>query len=444
MPTQAGRRAFAGAAARAEAAWRDFGRPGRPRLWGQGYVSLVDVERGNAYLRDYYAFTGGFVERIVAENPTSARRSRTSSAVTRRRGATSSSSSPRRPTSRSSSGSRRRSREGRDRRRRPGRPLPRDPAQEGGPTPRCACSSATRPTTFGWGVVFSEETLGLCVTRIPRPISRSPTRSRAGTGSTSASAGASCAPLVTRSRRSRAPDCSGSCRAAARLGAELEFGVEVEKLPDAISSSAPTARTAACAAWASSAPRSSRRARNTSGTDLVFDAFTFIFKETEHGLFNMHAYPYDEQMSTFIVECPEAVWRAAGLDEMDEEESLSFCERLFANDLRGRELFSNRSIWLDFPKVTNRAWHDGGSCCWAMPRTGALLDRLRDEAGDGGRDRAGERARATRWDIDAAVVDYEPGAPVVERTRLAERARRTSAASRATRRWSRSSSRSTC
>jgi alkanesulfonate monooxygenase SsuD/methylene tetrahydromethanopterin reductase-like flavin-dependent oxidoreductase (luciferase family) len=66
-------RAFAGAAARAEAAWRDFDRPGRPRLWGQGYVSLVDEERGNAYLRDYYAFTGGFVERIVAENLTNAR-----------------------------------------------------------------------------------------------------------------------------------------------------------------------------------------------------------------------------------------------------------------------------------------------------------------------------------------------------------------------------------
>jgi alkanesulfonate monooxygenase SsuD/methylene tetrahydromethanopterin reductase-like flavin-dependent oxidoreductase (luciferase family) len=66
-------RAFASAAARAEAAWRDLGRPGRPRLWGQGYFSLVDVDRGNAYLRDYYAFTGGFVERIVAENLTSAR-----------------------------------------------------------------------------------------------------------------------------------------------------------------------------------------------------------------------------------------------------------------------------------------------------------------------------------------------------------------------------------
>lgn len=66
-------RAFASAAARAEAAWRDLGRPGRPRLWGQGYFALGDVERGNAYLRDYYAFTGPFAERIVAANLTSAR-----------------------------------------------------------------------------------------------------------------------------------------------------------------------------------------------------------------------------------------------------------------------------------------------------------------------------------------------------------------------------------
>jgi alkanesulfonate monooxygenase SsuD/methylene tetrahydromethanopterin reductase-like flavin-dependent oxidoreductase (luciferase family) len=66
-------RAFASAAARAEAAWQDLGRPGSPRLWGQGYFTLSDIERGNAYLRDYYAFTGPFTERIVAENLTSAR-----------------------------------------------------------------------------------------------------------------------------------------------------------------------------------------------------------------------------------------------------------------------------------------------------------------------------------------------------------------------------------
>jgi alkanesulfonate monooxygenase SsuD/methylene tetrahydromethanopterin reductase-like flavin-dependent oxidoreductase (luciferase family) len=66
-------RAFAGAAARAEAAWRDLGRPGQPRLWGQGYFAFGDTERGNEYLRDYYAFTGPFAERVVAANLTSAR-----------------------------------------------------------------------------------------------------------------------------------------------------------------------------------------------------------------------------------------------------------------------------------------------------------------------------------------------------------------------------------
>ena len=65
-------RAFASAAARAEAAWKDLGRPGKACLWGQGLLRFGDIERGNAYLRDYYAFTGGFVERIVAENLTSA------------------------------------------------------------------------------------------------------------------------------------------------------------------------------------------------------------------------------------------------------------------------------------------------------------------------------------------------------------------------------------
>jgi alkanesulfonate monooxygenase SsuD/methylene tetrahydromethanopterin reductase-like flavin-dependent oxidoreductase (luciferase family) len=66
-------RAFARAAASANAAWRDLGRPGRPRLWGQAYFALGDEEVGNDYLRDYYAFTGPFAEKIVAGNLTSPR-----------------------------------------------------------------------------------------------------------------------------------------------------------------------------------------------------------------------------------------------------------------------------------------------------------------------------------------------------------------------------------
>lgn len=66
-------RAFARAAASANAAWSDIGRPGRPQLWGQAYFALGDEEEANQYLRDYYAFTGPFAERIVAGNLTSPR-----------------------------------------------------------------------------------------------------------------------------------------------------------------------------------------------------------------------------------------------------------------------------------------------------------------------------------------------------------------------------------
>ena len=65
-------RAFASAAARARAAWHDLGRPGEPALWGQAYFALGDPDRGTAYLRDYYAFTGPFAETVAAANLTSA------------------------------------------------------------------------------------------------------------------------------------------------------------------------------------------------------------------------------------------------------------------------------------------------------------------------------------------------------------------------------------
>jgi hypothetical protein len=66
-------RAFANAAGRALAAWSDLGRPGKPKLWGQGYFAFREPDRGNAYLLDYYAFTGPFAEKIAAGNLTSAR-----------------------------------------------------------------------------------------------------------------------------------------------------------------------------------------------------------------------------------------------------------------------------------------------------------------------------------------------------------------------------------
>jgi len=95
------------------------------------------------------------------------------------------------------------------------------------------------------------------------------------------------------------------------------------------------------------------------GTDLVLDAFTFVFRATEHGMFQVHAYPFDAHTSTFIVECTEATWRRAGLEDAGEEESIAFCQELFAPELAGHKLLSNRSLWTSFVTVRCASWHHG-------------------------------------------------------------------------------------
>jgi anthraniloyl-CoA monooxygenase len=92
------------------------------------------------------------------------------------------------------------------------------------------------------------------------------------------------------------------------------------------------------------------------GTTLPLDCFTFIFRSTEHGLFQVHSYPFEGTTSTFIVETTEPTWRRAGLDEMTEEDNIAFCEDLFAEELRGNRLMSNNSAWLNFPTVKNKRW----------------------------------------------------------------------------------------
>ena len=95
------------------------------------------------------------------------------------------------------------------------------------------------------------------------------------------------------------------------------------------------------------------------GTTFPYPAFTFSFKESEHGLWRVHAYRYDASMSTFILETTEAAWRRAGLDQADEDQTLAFAERLFAEELRGHRLVGNRSLWRNFPTVKNGCWHHG-------------------------------------------------------------------------------------
>ena len=98
------------------------------------------------------------------------------------------------------------------------------------------------------------------------------------------------------------------------------------------------------------------------GTRKTFDAFTFAFEQTEHGWFQAHAYQFDAETSTFIVETPEDVWKAHGLDAMSQAGGIAFCERLFAKYLDGNALVSNAlhlrgsAQWIRFPRVVCKTW----------------------------------------------------------------------------------------
>jgi len=152
------------------------------------------------------------------------------------------------------------------------------------------------------------------------------------------------------------------------------------------------------------------------GSDLPLDAFTFIFRQNVHGLFQVHAYPFDAKTCTFIVECPEDAWRRAGLDSASEAESIAYCEALFQPELQGRRLMSNRSLWVNFLTLRQESWHKGNTVVLgdaahtahfsigsgtklAMEDSIALVDALR-------------RHR----DLGTALNDYEmERQPIVER-----------------------------
>jgi anthraniloyl-CoA monooxygenase len=152
------------------------------------------------------------------------------------------------------------------------------------------------------------------------------------------------------------------------------------------------------------------------GSDMPLDAFTFIFRRNDDGLFQVHAYPFDAHTCTFIVECPEEAWRRAGLESASEAKSIAYCEALFQPELRGRRLMSNRSLWVNFATLRQESWHHGNVVLLgdaahtahfsigsgtklAMEDSIALVDALR-----------------RRRDLAVALNDYEmERQPVVER-----------------------------
>ncbi len=87
------------------------------------------------------------------------------------------------------------------------------------------------------------------------------------------------------------------------------------------------------------------------GSTKPLDAFTFSFRQTEWGIFVAHAYQYEPGRSTWVLETDPATWAAAGLDRMDEAASARFMERVFADDLDGHGLITNRSLWRSFPMI---------------------------------------------------------------------------------------------
>lgn len=234
------------------------------------------------------------------------------------------------------------------------------------PTARVEIYERNRPDdTFGFGVVFSDETLSAL--EQADPVSFHAIRSRFRSwrdirtwqgGQWTVSSGHGFSALA------RTTLLEILQRRAAALGCELHFRAEIGDLgelreadlvvaADGVNSGvrsqhadrfAPVIEEGACRfTWL--------------GTTLPLDAFTFIFAETAAGLLRVHAYPFDGGRSTWIVECRDETWRRAGFEGASDEETVARCERLLAPWLAGHPLLANRSLWRRFPTVTCGSWH---------------------------------------------------------------------------------------
>ncbi len=224
--------------------------------------------------------------------------------------------------------------------------------------------------TFGWGVVFSKETLGNLLENDAETMAAIESRfvywddiETYVRGVKTVSTGHGFCGLA---RRELLELLHQRCRA---LGVKLHF--EHELSPGAL----PKADLIVAADGVHSPIREAnaahfrphvdwRKCRFTwLGTTQPLKAFTFHFKETKYGLFQVHAYPFsqakDGTVSTFIVECREEVWKAAGLEEKSEAESVAFLEALFVEELGGHRLVANKSIWRIFPTITCAQWSLG-------------------------------------------------------------------------------------
>ncbi|MBD9728108.1 bifunctional salicylyl-CoA 5-hydroxylase/oxidoreductase [Streptomyces caniscabiei] len=222
--------------------------------------------------------------------------------------------------------------------------------------------------TFGFGVVLSEETLGGIEHADPtvhEALQAHFTRWDAidivhrGTRHTSKGHG-----FAALGRRTLLRILHDRCRA---LGVDLRFGTEApypswlcETYDLVIAADGVHSATREAYAQVFRPTVVTHRCRYIwLAADFAFEAFRFEIAETEHGVAQLHGYPYAPDASTVIVEMREEVWRAAGLDRADERESVERCAKLFADALGGRPLRSNNSTWATFRTVVNERWSHG-------------------------------------------------------------------------------------
>lgn len=224
--------------------------------------------------------------------------------------------------------------------------------------------------TFGWGVVFSDETLDHFEQADPESYAEI-TRNFAKWTDIETWYGDACV-------RSTGHGFSGLSRKllleilqrrCSELGVELVFEHEVqgdEDLGNAdliVASDGINSSLRAKYADTFQASLDWRKCKFCwLGTNKPLDTFTFIFRENEHGLFQVHAYPFQvgaAPLSTWIVECHEETWKKAGLDQASEEDTVRYVAELFRDHLDGYELLTNRSIWRTFPTVRCERWSHG-------------------------------------------------------------------------------------
>ncbi|HEV2131370.1 MAG TPA: FAD-dependent monooxygenase, partial [Longimicrobiaceae bacterium] len=228
--------------------------------------------------------------------------------------------------------------------------------------------------TFGWGVVFSDETLGNLRAADP-PTYQAITDNFAhwddidihfkDTTITSGGHGFSGIARVKLLQILQAR--------AAEVGVELRFRCDLRDDADLREMALGDAELIVAADGVNSRIRKKyaehfrpdldlRKAKYTwLGTTRLLDAFTFIFVQNEWGVFQAHAYRFDERHSAFIVECDEESWRSAEFDRLDTDTAIARCAEMFAPWLEGHPLMSNArhlpSIWLNFIRVSNERWH---------------------------------------------------------------------------------------